>query len=299
MQDLSNSPDFILFTQHGWADDNRAMTTLAKSLATEQTLIVAPNLGYLNTWLWIEPLIKIVEQVASQQIATYPNVPLRIVGHSMGGLIWLEVLHRHPDWWLQIHSLVLIGSPVGGSDLGRLIDPLGLGIGIARDLGINRKPIAEAIAAEIPTLVIAGDYDNGSDGTVTIDCTKFANAHFVCLPGVSHPASRHHAMVIATIQDFWQDHNIGESIEIDHIIRRLHAVPGMTDGHRRDFAEAKVLMHLDNGGTIRGWRNPLGVNHVFVACPQGTCLYAGFVGWLHAQDLQHALNDIRQAYAIE
>jgi pimeloyl-ACP methyl ester carboxylesterase len=294
----SAAPDFFLFVQHGWADDQRTMVALARQLVSDPNAIIAPNLGYIQTWIRIAPLIQQVETIAAAYLHDYPDVPLRIIGHSMGGLIWLEVLHRHPDWWSRVHSLVLIASPVGGADLGRIVDPLNLGIGIAADLGTDRKPIAEQIAAVIPTLSIAGDIDSGSDGTVSIFCTRFAHAHFVCLPDLSHAALRKHPSVAALIRDFWDDFTIGETITVDQIIQQLRAVPGITDGHLRDFDQAKIAIHLKMGGTIRVWSNPLGVDHVFVASPEGQCLYAGFVGWLHSQDLRLALSQIEHEYGF-
>jgi pimeloyl-ACP methyl ester carboxylesterase len=293
-----HASETILFVQHGWADDNRSMLSLARRLATDTTLIIAPSLGYIQTWLRIAPLIRVVEKIAAEQLSNHPQALVNIIGHSMGGLIWLEVLNRHPEWWSRIHSLVLIGSPVGGADLGRIIDPLKLGIGIANDLGTSRKAMAEAIAKQIPTLVIAGDLDDGSDGTVPVDCTRFPNARFVSFPGLSHAILRNHPLVESIILEFWADFTIGEAIVFDEIIRRLHAVPGMTDGHWRDFSKATVAIHLENGGTVRLWKNTLNVDHVFVASPEGKCLYAGFVGWLHTQALQQALLDIRQTYAV-
>jgi Serine aminopeptidase, S33 len=290
--------EFFLFVQHGWADDNQAMTSLAHRLATDNTNIIAPNLGYIQTWLRIAPLIQLVDKIAIAYINDYPNVPLKIIGHSMGGLIWLEVLNRHPEWWLRIHSLVLIASPVGGADLGRIIDPLSIGIGIAADLGANRKPMAEKIAAAIPTLVIAGDIDGGSDGTVTIACTRFSNAQFICLLGLSHPVLRNHPSVVSTIQEFWLDFAIGESITFNEIIQRIRAVPGITDGHQRDFHKSQIVMKLYDGSTIRTWKNLLGVDHIFFASPEGECLYAGFVGWMHTQDLWLTLEKLRKEYAV-
>ncbi|WP_416669137.1 serine aminopeptidase domain-containing protein [Egbenema bharatensis] len=294
-------PEFLLFAQHGWADDNQAMTRLAKDLVNDndQVVVVAPHLDYIQTWMRIAPLIQTVEAAAAITMADYPNVPMRIVGHSMGGLIWLEILNRHPRWWARVHSLVLVASPVGGADLGRLIDPFNLGVGIAADLGVNRKPIAEAIAAEIPTLVIAGDIDRGSDGTVPVECTKVPNAEFVRLPQLSHPALRDHPLVASLIREFWLGTPVGEAVNYDEVIRRLHQVPGMTDGHWRDFDRAQVIMFLQNGGSIRTWVNFLGIHHVFVASSQGQCLYAGFVGWLHSEELRQALAEIRRKYAAE
>lgn len=292
----STAPEFLLFMQHGWADDNRAMQQLAEQLVTGDIPVIAPSLGYLQTWIRIKPLIQAVETIASGHLVQYPEVPLRIVGHSMGGLIWLEVLHRHPDWWPRVHSLTLVGSPVGGADLGRLIDPFGLGIGIARDLGKNRKPMAEEIAAIIPTLDIAGNLDGGSDITVPVEATRFQNARFVILEGLSHVELRNHPQVASTIQTFWSDVHQFELISYDQIVRRLQAVPGMTDGHWRGLKQSHLRITLATGGSIRTWRNAMGVDHVFVLSPQGRCLYAGFVGWLHSPDLQKALQSIEQEF---
>lgn len=295
---LSTAPAFLLFVQHGWADDNRAMLALAKSLTTDTTFVIAPKLDYVQTWLRMAPLVEIVEKVAIEQIARHPEIPIRIIGHSMGGLIWLEVLNRHPEWCPRVNAFVLVASPVGGADLGRIIDPFNLGIGIARDLGRNRRAIGETIAATIPTLVIAGDLDGGSDGTVPVECTRFANAHFIKLQGLSHEALRNHPLVATTIRQFWLNSKDGTAIQYDSIIRRLHAIPGITDAHWRDAGKARLTMQLNTGGAILTWRNPLGVDHVFVASAQGECLYAGFVGWNHQKDLYQALKDIQEAYAI-
>lgn len=292
--------EYILFVQHGWADDNRAMTTLAHNLTQGDpaTQLVVPNLGYVQTWIRMEPLIRLVESIATSYINRYPSARFKIVGHSMGGLIWLELLNRHPDWWTRVHSLVLVASPVGGADLGRMIDPLRLGVGIATDLGKNRRSIAEQIAAQIPTLVIAGDVDNGSDGTVTIECTKIPYAWFVCLPSLSHPALRNAPEVSSTILQFWDNLSLGERIDAIPVVQRLRVVPGMTDGHWRDFSKSTVFLHLKEGGTLRTWKSPFAIYHVFVADGDGKCLYAGFVGWLHIEDLKQALAEIRIEYGM-
>lgn len=298
MGDRVSEPEFLLFVQHGWADDNRAMLDLAKRLVTDTTPIIAPDLGFIQTWLKIDPLIDAVESIAAAHLAPYPHTPIRIVGHSMGGLIWLEVLHRHPEWLSRVDSLVLVGSPVGGSDLSRLIDPWQLGIGIAADLGVSRVDLAESIAQKVPTLIVAGDVGQGTDGTVPTACMRFAYAQYVCLPGVSHAALRNHPLVAATIRDFWVDTTIGETILDNDIIRRFRATPGMTDGPCADFDQGTIAMTLANGGTIRRWRNWFGMEYVFLASPEGECLYAGYVGWFHVEDLREALADIREAYAV-
>ncbi len=289
-------PDFILYAQHGWADDYQAIEILAKSVVTEKTEIIAPDLGYVQTWLRIDRLIQTVENVVSENLARHPNVPIRIIGHSMGGLIWLEVLNRHPEWWSLIDSLVLVASSIGGAHLARMFDPLGLGIGIAKDLGINRRAIAEKVAATIPSLVIAGDINGGSDGTITVGSTRFRFAQFVYLPGLSHEVLRNHPSVATAIRRFWEKREPLPDFdsEIDALIQQLQVIPGMTDAHQRDFYRAAIFLEHRSGATIRTWKNPLGVDHVFVVCPKGQCLYGGFVGWAHSQALRRVLETMQK-----
>jgi len=291
---------FVLYAQHGWADDHKTIATLAANLASAETLVITPNLGILKTWLRIEPLVQALEASVQNTIVQYPGVPIRAIGHSMGGLIWLEVLSRHPEWWARMHSLVLIGSPIGGADLARAFDPLGVGLGIARDLGINRRTKAEAIATKIPTLVIAGDIDNGSDGTVTVQCTKVFGAEFVRLAGVDHVALKNHPAVESAVQQFWALVDVGElgpTTDLSEferrLIKRFQLIEGMTDGHERDFSKAKIVLTYENGVTVRTWKNLMGVDHVFVANPQGECLYSGFVGWLHAEEFHQTLQELQ------
>ena len=106
-----SSTDFVLFAQHGWADTHQAIASLSHALVPDTIPVIAPNLGWFCTWVRIEPLIQHVEQTAMEALQHYPDHPWRIIGHSMGGLIWVDVLHRHPDWWSRIHSLCLVGSP--------------------------------------------------------------------------------------------------------------------------------------------------------------------------------------------
>jgi pimeloyl-ACP methyl ester carboxylesterase len=289
--------DFILFAQHGWADTNQKISELARNLATPNTLVISPDLGWLNTWLYIEPLITKVEQIATEAIAQHPQTPIRIIGHSLGGLIWLEVLDRHRQWWPQVHSLVLVGSPVGGSDLGRRIDPFSWGIGIARDLGKNRRPMAEAIAAEIPTLSIAGDIDRGSDGTVPIAATKFRHARLICIQGLKHAAMKNHPAIASAVLNFWANPSVIPKTSNDlatEIVNVLQAIPGMTDSHPRGFAESKVWLVCQDGTTVSTCKNTLLVDCVYVADREGKCLYSGYVGWVDSAHLWQVLGELKQ-----
>lgn len=284
--------------QHGWADTNAQISSLGRTLASPQAEVVSPNLGYLKTWWRIAPLIEQVEQVAEAYHRRYPETPWRVVGHSMGGLIWLEVLTRHPDWWTHVEKLVLVGSPVGGSDLGRIFDPFKWGLGIARDLGQNRRPLAERLAQEIPMLIVAGNADGGSDGTVPLQCTQFQHAQYVELPGIRHEKLKNHPEVETAIRHFWNNELVASSQVkqaplLKTLISELQHIPGMTDAHLRDFHRAKVWATFPSGVTLYTWKSPLGVHHVFLADADGTCQFAGFVGWSHAKRLYQFLDAVK------
>jgi hypothetical protein len=298
---LPTAPEFILFAQHGLTDTNYTLNWFAASLAADRGVVVAPNLGYFRTLWRIEPLIDIVDRAVTTTIRQYPHLPLRIVATSLGGIIWLEVLKRHPEWWAQVHSLILLGAPIGGSDLARLVDPLGWGMGMAKHLGENRRGLAEQIAAVIPTLIVAGDTDGGSDGTVTLESTQFCHAHFVGISGVNHPALRHHPAVAAAIRAFWAEPRYPLPAPAESwgttLKQRLYAVVGMTDGHRRDFYRAKTGLLCPDGTHIRRWKNLFGVDHVFIGDAQGNCVYSGFVGWLHSPGLNRALAALQQEFS--
>lgn len=295
---MPSSPDYILYAQHGWADINQGIGQLAKTIASPAAKVIVPNLGFVNTWIRIEPLINRVETIAQQTQAEHPNTPLRIVGHSMGGLIWLEVLSRHPEWWPLVESLVLVASPVGGADLGRLVDPLNLGIGIARDLGRNRRALAERIATEVPTLIIAGNYAHGSDGMIPVECTKFNRASYIAVPNIDHDQMKKHPIVAEIIRQFWQssDHLcLPQPVEsfCDRVIRQLQAIPGITDTQYKGFGRSQLWALLPHGLVLRTWQNRMGIHHVFLANDAGDCLFAGFVGWPHTEDLYKELEALK------
>jgi pimeloyl-ACP methyl ester carboxylesterase len=287
--------DFILFAQHGWADTYHDINYLAQSLVEDSQSsqsqanipIYTPDLGWINTWLTIAPLIAKVEQVATEAIATYPDLPLRIIGHSMGGLIWLEVLDRHQEWWHKVHSLVLIASPIGGSDLGRLFDPLRLFPLIGRDLGTNRRSIAEAIAAKIPTLSIVGDIGNHTDGTVPIGSSQFNYASLVYLDNLRHPTLKNHPRVAVAVRQFWANPMIATvpTNTASQLIAKLRTID-LTEIDHHNFADATVIQTYPDGTKLWTWKNSLQVLHVFVSekitNDQGSgdrCIYSAYAGW--------------------
>jgi hypothetical protein len=172
---------------------------------------------------------------------------------------------------------------------------MGVGLGIAADLGRDRRPLATRIAANIPTLSIAGDIDGGSDGTVPVESTRVPLGQFVCLRGISHPDLRCHPRVVEQIQRFWAGASLSAPLQIPALVDQLRQIPGMTDAHQRGFARATPWHTFADGTSLRLWRSPLGIYHVFLASALEDCLYSGYVGWLHTADLWRGLEALRSA----
>lgn len=296
----SNQVELILFSQHGLKDNNKGMGTLAHIVAPPKSHVVAPSLGLIKTHFEIEPLIQRLEQIAEQTFKEHPTVPARIMAHSLGGVLWVEVLSRHPEWWERFESLVLLASPIGGADLARIIDPFGWGIGMAKYLGQSRRALAEQITAKIPTLVVAGNTTGGGDGTVPIESTKLKHAHFVCLDSVVHREFRSHPAVAKVIQEFWSQPRepLPETEDnlLSQLIEHFRLVPGITDASERDFSKAKTIFSFADGTSIRTWKNVVGVNHIFIANQYGKCEYSAFVGWVHSKGLQQAIDIAIQSF---
>lgn len=288
-----NSPKLLLFLQHGMTSTSNTTKYLENRIAPPHCHVVAINLGFLQTHFEIEPLIQKVEKSAAKVFEQYPNIPARIIAISLGGVLWLEVLSRHPEWWSKIESLVLLGSPIGGADRARIIDPFGWGIGMAKHLGKNRRPLAEKITAVVPTLVVAGNVND--DGTVTTESIKLKHAHFVCVNGVLHQFLQSNPDVATAIQEFWsmprQPLPAPTVTLTSELIEHFRAVTGITDANTIDFRHAKIIFTFTDGTDLRAWRNLLGVKHVFIANAYGKCEYGGFVGWVHTGELNSAIDN--------
>lgn len=290
-------PSSILFAQHGWADTHSRIAHLAARVAPPDALLVAPDLGVVRTWLRIEPLIADIERVATETLAVYPDRPVQVIGHSMGGLIWIETLARHPDWWPRVTALVLLGVPVDGSHYGRMVDPLGLGIGIARDLSISRVAQAETLAAAIPTLSIAGVIACMGDGAVAHDATIFQGSLNAMVHNVDHPGLLSDPGVEALTRNFLA-HREPEPLPVDEVIRSLRAVSGMTSGERDKYCAANPTLLFEDGHQLLTIDSRLARTHVFIVDRGHYCRYAGYVGRLHRGALWKAIHSLAARYPL-
>ncbi len=132
----------------------------------------------------------------AREIAAVDASRVHVVAHSMGGVVALRALHERPD--PRVRRLVLLGSPIGGSEAGRQLARSGWA---ARLLGRTRTLWLAMPRLEIPAGVeagaIAGTRRFGlgrvvvrlpfpNDGVVTVEETRHARlADHLVLP-VAH-----------------------------------------------------------------------------------------------------------------
>lgn len=82
----------------------------------------------------------------------------------------------------------------------------------------------------------------------------------------------------------------------EKVVDILRDVPGMTQAHSRDFHRATPLFTMRDGSVLKTWKNPAGVNHVFIADTNGNMVFGGFVGWIHSQGLLQTITEIRRTF---
>lgn len=115
-----------------------------------------------------------------EALARFANGKTFFVGHSLGGVLVLEMLNRHPQ--IEAQAAVLLGAPVRGCLAGRRLGGAGLGrwmMGACRELW-NERPARWTRRA--PLGVVAGTMPLGlgrafgrlpgpNDGVVRVDET--------------------------------------------------------------------------------------------------------------------------------
>lgn len=85
--------------------------------------------------------------------------------------------------------------------------------------------------------------------------------------------------------------------QVSELIARMRRVPGMTDTVPDDVAKAHVHTRFQNRVALLTWKNRFGVDFVYVCDSEGTCVYAGYVGWTHAGELRQTLRMIHEEFA--
>jgi hypothetical protein len=65
----------------------------------------------------------------------------------------------------------------------------------------------------------------------------------------------------------------------------------MTPALQGNF-KSSIPVGSSNGRAVRAWKNPVGVEHIFLAAPDGRMIYGGYVGWIHSEGLNQALSQM-------
>ncbi len=117
-----------------------------------------------------------------------PGEPLHLVGHSLGGLIAVHTLHRHPE--PRVRRVVALGTPFRGSAAARAVSrwPFGEAIlgATVRDsvlaTGIDRWDGPQEVGVIAGTLGVGlgnlvDRLEEPNDGTITVEETR--------LPGIA------------------------------------------------------------------------------------------------------------------
>lgn len=117
--------------------------------------------------------------------------PVHLLAHSLGGLVALETLRRHPG--LPVGRVVCLGSPIAGSAAARGLEARGLGWIAGRSGALLRAGLP-AVPEGVEVGMVAGTrrmglgrffgrFEGDSDGTVAVAETR--------LPGLAAHARIH------------------------------------------------------------------------------------------------------------
>lgn len=80
------------------------------------------------------------------------------------------------------------------------------------------------------------------------------------------------------------------------VIEKLSNTPGISQADGRDFKRATPRFKLKDGTMIRTYKNPVGVDHIFLADSSGKMLFAGYVGWIHSENLEATIAEIKKTF---
>jgi DnaJ-class molecular chaperone len=83
---------------------------------------------------------------------------------------------------------------------------------------------------------------------------------------------------------------------LGQVISVLNQVPGMNQAHSRDFNRASPKFELCDGSVVKTWKNPVGVDHVFIADKSGNMMFGGLVGWIHSDGLMETIAQIHRDF---
>jgi len=104
--------------------------------------------------------------------------------------------------------------------------------------------------------------------------------------------------VVDEISKFNEEAKVANNISElqQQIVDIFNQVQGMTLAHSRDFLRATPIFKLKDGTVVKIYKNPVGVEHIFLANDTGEMVFGGFVGWIHTQCLKEAIQTIKREF---
>ncbi len=80
------------------------------------------------------------------------------------------------------------------------------------------------------------------------------------------------------------------------VVDRLSNTPGMTQAQGTDFKRDTPKFKLKDGTIIKTFKNPLGVDYIFLADSRGRMIFGGYVGWIHSENLKQTVAEIKRTF---
>jgi alpha-beta hydrolase superfamily lysophospholipase len=115
----AESPRYVAVLAHGYAEHAGRYEHVAQALVQSGASVYAPDHlshgrseGELGLFGDIEDMVADIGQVVATARSEHPELPIVLIGHSMGGIIAARYAQEHGD---ELTALVLSGPAIGGN----------------------------------------------------------------------------------------------------------------------------------------------------------------------------------------
>jgi alpha-beta hydrolase superfamily lysophospholipase len=117
--DEGDSPRYIVLLAHGYGEHAARYNHVADALVADGAVVYAPDHrghglseGEQALVTDVETLVSDLDAVADVAAAEQGELPVVLIGHSMGGIIATRYVQQHAD---RLRALVLSGPVIGGN----------------------------------------------------------------------------------------------------------------------------------------------------------------------------------------
>lgn len=187
-----------VFCVHGFTQDRTNFSRIRSVLYRLGRSSVAINLG-LPGRAPTRYASRLAERFA-ELLLTWPEGPIDVICHSMGGLLLRQILSDHPELRPRIRTVVTLGSPHHGTAASR--GPVGW---VPEGKGLHRRsewlaalPSLAELLPEARTITVAGTADYV---VYPVDTCHLEGSECVDLPGIGHAGLLVDARVLRLIHE--------------------------------------------------------------------------------------------------